>query len=120
LSHTFIIGMQTVQAGHAPLVGTTAGVSALVWLLGRGYLYVGVPTEEPARGHLCDAVKGDQGQAPRLLLRAAPVAAGPRRDERPRPDDRLDLPDDRHYRRGHLGESGAGIVGPAGPGGGGA
>ena len=24
LSHTFIIGMQTVQVGHAPLVGTTA------------------------------------------------------------------------------------------------
>nr|MBA3295965.1 hypothetical protein [Acidobacteriota bacterium] len=28
LSHTFLIGMQTVQGGHAPLVGTTAAVSA--------------------------------------------------------------------------------------------
>ena len=25
LAHTFLIGMQTVQAGHAPLVGTTRG-----------------------------------------------------------------------------------------------
>ena len=30
LAHTFLIGMQTVQAGYAPLVGTTAAVSAFV------------------------------------------------------------------------------------------
>ena len=34
LAHTFLIGMQTVQAGHAPLVGTSAAISAFVWLLG--------------------------------------------------------------------------------------
>ena len=28
LAHAFLIGMQTVQAGHAPLVGTTAAISA--------------------------------------------------------------------------------------------
>ena len=28
LAHTFVIGMQTVEAGHAPLVGTTAAISA--------------------------------------------------------------------------------------------
>src|ERR671910_598091 len=46
LAHTFIIGMQTVQAGHAPLVGTTAAVSAFVWLLGLADLYV-MPALDP-------------------------------------------------------------------------
>ena len=50
LSHTFIIGMQTVQVGHAPLVGTTAAVSAFVWLLGLAYLYVELTTDERAMG----------------------------------------------------------------------
>ena len=49
-----------------------------------------------ARHDLRAAVQGDQGQAPGLLLRAAAVAAGARRDERPRDDDRLAVPDDRH------------------------
>jgi ABC-type transport system involved in cytochrome c biogenesis permease subunit len=52
LAHTFIIGMQTVQAGHAPLVGTTAAVSAFVWLLGLSYLYVELSTNERAMGVL--------------------------------------------------------------------
>src|SRR5512134_736759 len=50
LAHTFVIGMQTVHAGHAPLVGTTAAVSAFVWLLGLSYLYVELSTEERAMG----------------------------------------------------------------------
>jgi ABC-type transport system involved in cytochrome c biogenesis permease subunit len=50
LAHTFVIGMQAVQAGHAPLVGTTAAVSAFVWLLGLSYLYVELTTEERAMG----------------------------------------------------------------------
>jgi ABC-type transport system involved in cytochrome c biogenesis permease subunit len=50
LSHTFLIGMQTMQAGYAPLVGTTAAVSAFVWLLGLAYLYVELTTEERAMG----------------------------------------------------------------------
>ena len=28
LAHTFLIGMQTMHVGHAPLVGTTAALSA--------------------------------------------------------------------------------------------
>ena len=52
LAHTFIIGMQTVQVGHAPLVGTTAAVSAFVWLLGLAYLYVELTTDERAMGVL--------------------------------------------------------------------
>ena len=50
LAHTFVIGMQTVAAGHAPLVGTTAAVFAFVWLLGIAYLYVELTTDERAMG----------------------------------------------------------------------
>jgi ABC-type transport system involved in cytochrome c biogenesis permease subunit len=50
LAHTFLIGMQTVQVGHAPLVGTTAAVSAFVWLLAMAYLYVETTTSERAMG----------------------------------------------------------------------
>jgi ABC-type transport system involved in cytochrome c biogenesis permease subunit len=50
LAHTFLIGMQTMQAGYAPLVGTTAAISAFVWLLGLAYLYVEMTTDERAMG----------------------------------------------------------------------
>jgi ABC-type transport system involved in cytochrome c biogenesis permease subunit len=50
LAHTFLIGMQTVHVGHAPLVGTTAAISAFVWLLGLSYLYIEVTTDERAMG----------------------------------------------------------------------
>jgi len=50
LAHTFLIGMQTVHVGHAPLVGTTAAISAFVWLLGLSYLYVELTTDERAMG----------------------------------------------------------------------
>ena len=56
LAHTFLIGMQTVEAGHAPLVGTTAAVSAFVWLFGLSYLYVELTTEERAMGVLVAAL----------------------------------------------------------------
>src|SRR3954454_5373905 len=52
LAHTFQIGMQTVQAGHAPLVGTTAAISAFVWLLALAYLYTELTTDERAMGML--------------------------------------------------------------------
>jgi ABC-type uncharacterized transport system permease subunit len=50
LAHTFLIGMQTVHVGHAPLVGTTAALSAFVWLLGLSYLYIELSTDERAMG----------------------------------------------------------------------
>ena len=50
LAHTFLIGMQTVHAGHAPLVGTTAAISAFVWLLGLSYLYIELTSDERAMG----------------------------------------------------------------------
>jgi ABC-type transport system involved in cytochrome c biogenesis permease subunit len=52
LAHTFLIGMQTMQAGHAPLVGTTAAISAFVWLLALSYLYVEMTTDERSMGVL--------------------------------------------------------------------
>jgi ABC-type transport system involved in cytochrome c biogenesis permease subunit len=50
LAHTFLIGMQTMDVGHAPLVGTTAALSAFVWLLGLSYLYIEISTDERAMG----------------------------------------------------------------------
>jgi ABC-type transport system involved in cytochrome c biogenesis permease subunit len=50
LAHTFLIGMQTVEAGDAPLVGTTAAISAFVWLLGLSYLYVELTSDERSMG----------------------------------------------------------------------
>src|SRR5688572_11180734 len=50
LAHTLLIGMQTVQAGHAPLVGTTAAISAFVWLLALSYLYVELTSDERSMG----------------------------------------------------------------------
>jgi ABC-type transport system involved in cytochrome c biogenesis permease subunit len=50
LAHTFLIGMQTVEAGHAPLVGTSAAISAFVWLLGLSYLYVELSSDERSMG----------------------------------------------------------------------
>jgi ABC-type transport system involved in cytochrome c biogenesis permease subunit len=50
VAHTFLIGMQTMQAGYAPLVGTTAAISAFVWLLGLAYLYVELTSDERAMG----------------------------------------------------------------------
>jgi ABC-type transport system involved in cytochrome c biogenesis permease subunit len=50
LAHTFLIGMQTVQAGYVPLNGTSAAISAFVWLLGLSYLYVELTSDERSMG----------------------------------------------------------------------
>jgi ABC-type transport system involved in cytochrome c biogenesis permease subunit len=50
LAHTFLIGMQTVEAGYAPLVGTGAAISAFVWLLGLSYLYIELTFDERSMG----------------------------------------------------------------------
>lgn len=77
LAHTFLIGMQTVQAGHAPLVGTTAAISAFVWLLGLAYLYVELTSDERSMGlfvsvllvslGIIPALDGTVSQRPALL-----------------------------------------------------
>ena len=81
LAHTFIIGMQTVQAGHAPLVGTTAAVSAFVWLLGLAYLYIELTTDERAMGVLVTTLLAvlylipalDPGVSPRPAVLQSPL-----------------------------------------------
>jgi ABC-type uncharacterized transport system permease subunit len=50
LSHTFVIGMQTMEAGHVPFAGTTAAISTFVWLLAIAYLYTEITTSERAMG----------------------------------------------------------------------
>jgi ABC-type transport system involved in cytochrome c biogenesis permease subunit len=50
LAHTFIIGMQTVEAGHVPFAGTTQAISTFVWVLSLAYLYVEVTTDERGLG----------------------------------------------------------------------
>src|SRR4029453_13530993 len=50
LAHTYLIGMQTVEAGHAPPVGTSPAISPFVWLLGLSYLYVELTTNERSMG----------------------------------------------------------------------
>lgn len=50
LAHTFVVGMQTVQAGYLPFAGTTGAISSFVWLLGLAYLYTEMSTNERAMG----------------------------------------------------------------------
>ena len=49
-AHTFVIGMQTMAAGHVPIAGTTQAISTFVWLLALAYLYMEMTTEERALG----------------------------------------------------------------------
>ena len=50
LSHTFIIGMETMEAGQIPIAGTTSAISTFVWLLALAYLYTETTTDERAMG----------------------------------------------------------------------
>jgi ABC-type uncharacterized transport system permease subunit len=50
LAHTFVIGMQTMEAGHVPITGPTPAISTFVWLLALAYLYLEMTTNERAMG----------------------------------------------------------------------
>jgi ABC-type transport system involved in cytochrome c biogenesis permease subunit len=50
LAHTFVIGMQTMEAGHVPVAGATSAISTFVWLLALSYLYIEMTTDERAMG----------------------------------------------------------------------
>ncbi|MGE0704788.1 MAG: inner membrane protein YpjD [Vicinamibacterales bacterium] len=50
LTHTFMIGMQTMETGHVPFAGTTSAISTFVWLLAIAYLYTEIATSERAMG----------------------------------------------------------------------
>ena len=50
LSHTFVIGMLTVEYGHVPIAGPTSAISTFVWLLALAYLYTEMTTDERGMG----------------------------------------------------------------------
>jgi ABC-type transport system involved in cytochrome c biogenesis permease subunit len=50
LAHTFVIGMETMAAGHVPVTGATSAISTFVWLLALAYLYIEMTTDERAMG----------------------------------------------------------------------
>ena len=50
LSHTFVIGMQTMEVGHVPVAGMSSAISTFVWLLALSYLYIEMTTDERAMG----------------------------------------------------------------------
>ena len=80
VAHTFLIGMQTMQAGHAPLVGTTAAISAFVWLLGLSYLYVELTSDERSMGVFVAVLLVTLGIIPALdneVSRRLPVLQSP-------------------------------------------
>jgi ABC-type uncharacterized transport system permease subunit len=49
-SHTFVIGMQTMNIGQVPVAGTTSAISTFVWLLALAYLSIEMTTDERAMG----------------------------------------------------------------------
>jgi ABC-type transport system involved in cytochrome c biogenesis permease subunit len=50
LSHTFVIGMQTMEVRHVPFASRSHAVSSFVWLLALSYLYLELTTDERAMG----------------------------------------------------------------------
>ena len=50
LAHTFVIGMQTMEAGHVPITGKAPAISSFVWLLALAYLYTEMTTNERSMG----------------------------------------------------------------------
>ena len=50
LSHTFVVGMQTMEVGHVPVTSASSAISTFVLLLVLAYLYTEMTTEERAMG----------------------------------------------------------------------
>ena len=50
LTHVFVIGMQTMESGHLPVVGTSGAISGFVVLLALAYLYTEMMTNERSMG----------------------------------------------------------------------
>jgi ABC-type transport system involved in cytochrome c biogenesis permease subunit len=50
LSHTFVIGMQTMEVRHVPFANPSRLVSTLVWMLTLSYLYLELTTDERSMG----------------------------------------------------------------------
>ena len=80
LAHTFVIGMQTMEAGHVPVAGATSAISTFVWLLALSYLYIEMTTDERAMGVFILALLVAFQTIPALRPMAedrAPVLRGP-------------------------------------------
>ena len=50
LSHTFVIGMQTMEVRHVPIANMSRAISSFVWMLALSYLYLEMTTDERAMG----------------------------------------------------------------------
>jgi ABC-type transport system involved in cytochrome c biogenesis permease subunit len=50
LAHTFVVGMQTMDAGHVPVTNASSAISTTVWVLALAYLYTEMTTDERAMG----------------------------------------------------------------------
>ena len=50
LTHTFVIGMQTMEVRHVPFASRSHAISTFVWLLGLSYIYLELTTDERAMG----------------------------------------------------------------------
>ena len=50
LSHTFVIGMQTMEVRHVPFTSRSHAISTFVWLLALSYIYLELTTDERAMG----------------------------------------------------------------------
>ncbi|MGE3509509.1 MAG: inner membrane protein YpjD [Vicinamibacterales bacterium] len=50
VGHTFVVGMQTMEAGHVPVTNASSAISTFVWLLALSYLYLEMTTDERAMG----------------------------------------------------------------------
>jgi len=80
LAHTFIIGMETMEAGQVPVGGATSAISMFVWLLAVAYLYTEVTTDERAMGAFILPLLVALQIIPALnpnTAKAAPVLQGP-------------------------------------------
>lgn len=65
IAHTFVVGMQTMAAGHLPITDAASAVSTFVLLLVLAYLYTEMATQERAMGVLITALV--------VLLQVVPV-----------------------------------------------
>jgi ABC-type uncharacterized transport system permease subunit len=48
--HTFVIGMQTMDVEHVPIINPSSAISTFVWMLALAYLYTEMTTDERAMG----------------------------------------------------------------------
>jgi ABC-type uncharacterized transport system permease subunit len=50
VTHTFVIGMQTMEVRHVPIANPSRAISSFVWMLTLSYLYLELTTDERAMG----------------------------------------------------------------------